>query len=58
MLTGCLIRVRNDHGETKAKAPAVGIIIVPSSAPRPPRRWTNKRAERALNLTKVTEEQT
>ncbi len=58
MLTGCLIRVRNDRGETKAKAPAVGVSVVPSSAPRPPRRWTNKPAERALNQIKVTEEQT
>ena len=58
MLTGRLIRVRNEHGESKAKAPAVGISVVPGSAPRPPRRWTTKRAERALNQTKVTVEQT
>lgn len=54
MLTGRLIRVRNEDGESIAKTPAVGISVVPGTVPRPPHRWTTKRAERALNQTKVT----
>ncbi|MEM7366289.1 MAG: FecR domain-containing protein [Pseudomonadota bacterium] len=58
MLTGRLIRVRNDHGESTAKNPTAGISVGPGSAPRPPRRWSTKRVERALNQTKVAKERT
>ena len=55
MLTGRLIRVRNDHGESTAKNPSAGISVGAGSAPRPPRRWSVKRVERALNQLKAVQ---
>lgn len=56
MLTGRLIRVRNDHGESTAKNPSAGISVGAGSAPRPPRRWSLKRVERALNQLRAIQE--